>query len=129
MSDHHDPEHFNDLLLYLGDSLRGTARPDLLVNILDDVAAERKRQNEKFGDQSHRSLGLWNVILGEEYGEAQREMCDLSFEDEPRQRLLLGQRLREELIQTMAVCAAIIEAGDEHGWGSWPDERRLRHGR
>lgn len=72
---------------------------------LHDVAAERLKQDIKWGQQDH-SLGLWLAILGEEYGEVCKEVAETQL------RPLDVPHLREELVQTAAVCVAWIEAID-----------------
>lgn len=96
-----------------GDALFGTRR------VLGDVAAERRRQDAKWGPQSHRDgtgyayegdrtrfrqacelafgegVGTWVDILLEEVYEALAE-TDL-------------EKLRTELVQTAAVAAAWVE--------------------
>ena len=94
------------------------------LEVLDEVAAERRRQDELWGEQnhvngtgpawSHRTLNpnllkalwdarihTWAVILAEEVAEALDEI-----DDEP---------LREELIQVAAVAVAWVEAIDRKG--------------
>lgn len=84
--------------------------------VVVDLIDERRRQIAKFGDQSHRSPAEWAVILGEEYGEAMREACDLHFLGQrgytPQIEADVRDRLRIELVQTAAVCVAWIEALD-----------------
>jgi len=70
--------------------------------IFEDIIAERKSQDIKWHKQRH-SFGVWMTILGEEFGEC----CGA----------ILGngnlKSLRGELVQTAAVCVAIIEYIDE----------------
>ena len=42
--------------------------------ILESVLAERERQDNLWGDQSHHSDEWWNVIATEENGEVAREV-------------------------------------------------------
>ena len=81
--------------------------------IYGEIKQERKRQIDKFGEQS-RSLIEWCVILGEEVGEANRAALEYHFKDEypdiyiePKQQLI--RNFRKELIQIAAVCVAAVE--------------------
>ncbi len=67
--------------------------------IIEKVLAERKRQDLKFGFDRDLNPHVWNTILGEEVGEVSRAILE---ED--------NQNYEEELIQTMAVCMAMLEA-------------------
>jgi hypothetical protein len=80
------------------------------VGILAEILKERDRQDllkmqGKFAttcaDDIPNELRL--VVLAEEFGEVAREVCDL-----PRDPSAQG-RLREELVQTAAVCLAWLE--------------------
>jgi len=82
---------------------------DLRLNeraILTDVVLERNRQQQKWGVQTH-SIMEWLTILGEEFGEA----CKAGNESYFRNDSL--DKLRKELIQTMAVALAIVEGIDQ----------------
>ena len=68
--------------------------------VLLEVKDERKEQHAKWGEQSHTPAD-WYVVLGEEFGEVGRAI----YEGD-----VLGYR--EELIQTAAVCTAMVEALD-----------------
>lgn len=83
------------------------SKPAIASCFSDDVAAERQRQNEKWGVQRHE-WGDWIAILGEEFGEACQEALRLKFD---RSNRLLA--LRAELVQVAAVSAQIIEHIDE----------------
>lgn len=67
--------------------------------IYSDITAERRRQDEKWGDQVH-SPATWMAILAEEFGEAAGAMLEGK------------SSWREELIQVAAVVVAIVEAYD-----------------
>ena len=123
-----DEEHeFEDLFDYVKDEASQTINPLTLAKVLNDCARERRLQDARFGDQSRHHLGGWHAILAEEFGEVAKEVCDLTFSKPGMDRKDIGQRLREELVQTMAVCAAFIESGDRHGWDNWPFESDLKH--
>ncbi len=72
--------------------------------VINDILAERQRQNEKWGVQSH-SNPYWHLILGEEVG----EVANTILEGEG------DERLYQELIQVAAVatqwCERILEKG------------------
>lgn len=93
------------------DGLRDTARKDTSQGCaIDMVLAERKRQDEKWGDQSGNHPFEWMSILGEEYGElceAVNETCFANAQKKDR-----GGRLRmlKEAIQVAAVAVAYAEA-------------------
>ncbi len=74
--------------------------------VLDEVAAERLKQDQKWGDQRDHDDGMWALILGEEFGEA----CQASLE-----KPFLGTGdgpTRDELIQVAAVAVCWIESID-----------------
>jgi NTP pyrophosphatase (non-canonical NTP hydrolase) len=68
--------------------------------VLDEVAAERRRQNDKWGEQNH-SPERWLTILAEEVGEAA-----YSYLEDDR------DNYRTEMVQVAAVAVAAIEAHD-----------------
>ena len=76
-----------------------------ITEVLADIADERARQDEKWGDQSGHPYLLWNAILGEEVGEVSRVL----LED------LDAKRLRAELVQVAAVAVAWVETIDKRG--------------
>lgn len=73
--------------------------------VLLEIAAERARQDEQWGEQNHDDF-VWGAILGEEIGEINRAMLEDRFGD--------GGNLREELVQAAAVIAAWIECIDRN---------------
>jgi len=73
--------------------------------ILDEIVLERNRQQQKWGRQTH-SVAEWLMILGEEYGEACKAGNECYFRDDS------FDKLRKELVQTMAVALAIVEGLD-----------------
>jgi hypothetical protein len=91
--------------------------------ILTELAAERTRQNLKFTkdgyDDQHHSLFVWDSVLGEEKGEVSNAILTLRFNTEVLDKNLGNvfdseemAHIREELVQTAAVCVAIIERID-----------------
>lgn len=51
-----------------------------MENILNEIKAERQRQNQKWGEQNH-SVIEWQAILMEEVGEAAKEAVDWHFKN------------------------------------------------
>ena len=99
-----------------------------MQKILDEIKAERQRQNEKWGEQNH-SVIEWQAILMEEVGEASKEAVDFHFqnpykdgrgelqevsENDVVQRIRL-RNYRKELIQIAAVAVQMIECLDRNG--------------
>jgi NTP pyrophosphatase (non-canonical NTP hydrolase) len=70
------------------------------LRIMNAIAQERQRQDEKWGIQNHGD-GKWAAILMEEVG----EVATAILHNDPK-------NLREELIQVAAVAAAWVEALD-----------------
>jgi len=68
--------------------------------LLDEIAAERQRQDRKWGERNHSPL-FWLAILQEEIGESAKAI----LEDD-----LLAYR--QEMIQVAAVAIAAIESID-----------------
>jgi hypothetical protein len=68
------------------------------LQVMSMMTAERKRQDEKWGEQNHTN-GVWALILGEEFGESCQAALDKS-----------DKEVVQELIQVAAVCIAWIEA-------------------
>jgi hypothetical protein len=89
--------------------------------VLLEVADERTKQNNKWGEQNH-NLTTWIAILGEEYGEAAKEAVDYCCDNPPSKAeeleatktIMLNRllRYRKELIQTAAVAVQMIESLD-----------------
>ena len=74
----------------------------ILSKCLDEIKSERKRQDEKWGEQNHDPL-YWISILVEEVGEAAKEVLENKFSN-----------YRKELVQCAAVCVAAIESFDRN---------------
>lgn len=81
------------------------AAQEIMVERMDrftvDVAKERVRQVEKWGDQRIHSALYWFAILAEETGEVAKAILQQDWNN-----------LRTELIQSAAVIATWIEAID-----------------
>lgn len=84
---------------------RSAASASLRVRAIDDVLAERGRQNEKWGVQSH-DPGTWLLILQEEIGEWSQAHLAMRFEGGS------ATECREELVQVAAVALQMLEAHD-----------------
>lgn len=71
--------------------------------VLNEVAAERDRQDAKWGEQNH-DLPVWITVLAEEIGEAAQEVLAARAGERPAML-----RCRAELVQVAAVAVAAIE--------------------
>jgi hypothetical protein len=80
---------------------RVLARTDETAAVFRDVDWERFRQDQEWGANRKQANLLWFAILGEEFGEAAKEVLELR-----------DDLLREELVQVAAVAVAWIEALD-----------------
>jgi len=78
------------------------------ADILGEVDHERRLQNQKWGTQNHPQVE-WLAILAEEFGEVAKEVNEVHFRQKDY------AHLREELLQTAAVCVAMIESLDRNG--------------
>lgn len=78
--------------------------------IIDDVLMERKRQDEKWGEQNHNAY-VWASIIGEEYGEMCKAINEFGFNPMPETE----QEIYSEAIQTIASCMAMIECMERTG--------------
>jgi NTP pyrophosphatase (non-canonical NTP hydrolase) len=76
--------------------------------IYGNIESERFRQDKKWGDQSGNANVVWSTVLTEEVGEAAKAVLELDFGHGGT-----WEELREELIQSAAVCVAWIEAIDK----------------
>lgn len=74
--------------------------------VLDEVYAERKRQETKWGEQN-LDPALWLMVLGEEVGEANNAVLETIFGNEPNL-----DHYRAELVQVAAVAVRAIENYD-----------------
>jgi hypothetical protein len=110
--------------------------------VTHDLWAERRRQEQKWGEQNH-DFAWYQLILMEELGEANKEALEAEAladkcnklqlstgtteAGEPNEALKEWRRLSElrsghlkhfrvELVQTLAVLHAIVECGDRNRW-------------
>ena len=95
--------------------------------ILNEIKAERERQNKKWGEQNHKPIE-WIAILTEEVGEASKEALDHYFENgleklknEGGREIMIDsiqedrlKRYRKEMIQVAAVAVQMIECLDRN---------------
>lgn len=88
--------------------------------ILTLIELERNRQDRIWGPQNHSQI-VWLGILAEEFGELAKEVNEFHFRpamnanpvvvDTYEQCLgIQKQKLEEELVQTAAVCVAMLES-------------------
>lgn len=86
---------------------------------LELIGAERRRQDEKWGEQNHDPQ-VWMAILGEEFGELCQAANDLRWP-----KPVSGQNVDpwthalNEAVQTAAVSQAIVECLLRSTW-QWP---------
>ena len=91
-----------------------------MEKVLNEVIAERERQNRKWGVQDHNAVE-WVAILTEEVGEVAKEAVDFHFANgdvdpslkagESLQRLRM-ENYRKEMIQVAAVAIQAVESLD-----------------
>lgn len=86
----------------------GNYVPDETVDVLGDVAVERRRQNEKWGEQNHGAT-VWLTILVEEVGELSRAILEDRVLGARRLPGEWPTKLRKEAIESAAVAVAIVE--------------------
>ncbi len=82
-----------------------------MQKILEEIAKERKRQDEKWGEQNHSPIE-WIAILTEEVGEISKEALEFHFKHKKPKKSLANYR--KELIQTAAVTVAMLESLDRN---------------
>lgn len=76
-------------------------------DVLMDIAKERQRQNEKWGEQNHDAY-RWLAILAEEVGEAAQAALHNEFGGHAK------LTLRKELVQVAAVAVQWLECIDRN---------------
>ncbi len=80
-----------------------------MKGILNEIVKERKRQDQKWGEQNHEPVE-WMSVLIEEVGEAGKAV----LEDRLKHNTNGLHNYREELIQIAAVTIAMIESYDRN---------------
>lgn len=78
------------------------------LSLLVDLARERRRQDEKWGEQNHRDE-IWLAILSEEIGEVSQALLHNKFGGTH------AGTLREELIQVTAVAIQWLDCIERNG--------------
>lgn len=88
----------------------------ITISVLEEVAAERERQDAKWGEQNHR-LPFYFTIFAEEVGEVAKAVVEhesapslTAAGEEYREAIEL--QVRAELIQAAAVAVAMVERID-----------------
>ncbi len=89
----------------------GKVSPLPWTGVLDEVAAERARQDRLWGEQNHDPQDYF-AILSEEIGEVAKEVVEWRFNFEKEKREDRLTFMRHELVQAAAVAVAMIEAID-----------------
>ncbi len=74
--------------------------------ILQAIAIERDRQDEKWGADRTLPWGDWSLILGEEVGELQRAMLESRFAEN---QIAALDHIITEAVQVAAVAVALVE--------------------
>ncbi len=93
----------------------------MTISILNEIADERIRQNQKWGVQNHSPIE-WISILAEEVGEASKEALEYHFKNignncAPNEwNFEKLAKYRAELIQVAAVAAQMVECLDRNNW-------------
>ena len=87
-------------------------RADKTDQVFVLILAERERQFKKWGQQNH-DPALWYAILGEEFGEVGKEICEREAELGRGMDIIASHHadnLRTELIHLLAVGTAMLES-------------------
>lgn len=82
--------------------------PAVNPKVFWQVYEERKRQDDKWGEQNHPDP-VWALILGEEFGELQKAILEAPDNVNPEAEV---HDTREELIHVAAVALQWLEAID-----------------
>lgn len=80
-------------------------------SVLSEVQEERRRQDKKWGEQNH-TPPEWLSILGEEFGEVCKAVCEAHFSG--YESTGNWENYRTELIQLAAVAVAMVECLDRN---------------
>lgn len=76
---------------------------------LQGIREERKRQDAKWGEQNH-DIADYYTILGEELGEVGKAICETKLQGKDKTGEIFA-----ELVQTAAVCVAMLECLTRNG--------------
>lgn len=96
------------------------------LTVLDEVIAERARQDGKWGVQRHNPF-IWMSILGEEVGEANEALLESHFAGNVGYNGGSMEEYRKELIQVAAVAVAAVEACDSGEVKEWSNPESVSH--
>ena len=80
--------------------------------IIQKIIEERKKQDEKWGEQNHHPL-LWFSIIGEEFGEMCQAFNDYTLSTTQDYNKL--EDMIQEAVQVAACCVAMIECIERQG--------------
>lgn len=109
----HEPESAANLYFVNEESLKDFVEFQMSYiswkNTYKQIRDERKRQDEKWGVQSHHPF-KWCTILGEEFGETCQAAFDADYHDSSKDMA----NYRKELIEVAAVAVAAIENFDRN---------------
>ena len=83
------------------------------LEIVDEIFAERLRQDAKWGEQNHKPIE-WLPILMEEVGEASKAALEEHFKEYYID--MSFQDYRKECIEVAAVALAMVECLDRGKW-------------
>ena len=87
---------------------------------IQSVLDERKRQDDKWGQQDHDPT-VWMGILGEEFGELCQAVNETWFDNGPDERQKGGyENMRVEAVQIAAVAISFIQCLDRRHGGIKP---------
>ncbi|HEY9684723.1 MAG TPA: MazG-like family protein [Oculatellaceae cyanobacterium] len=92
-------------------------RGDELAPIIEDVIVEIGRAERKFGLRRNHLPMLWMLILGEEYGEAQKAALEAYASEQYNNSIGLDvfhENYREELVQVAAMAICAIDSFDRN---------------
>lgn len=93
------------------------------MNVLDEVADERERQDEQWGGAGHddgHTLSVWSDLLGERATKIRVE----AGLDKRRSQPPNTRRVRREAVIMAALAVALIESLDRRAYGAVDDEER-----
>lgn len=78
--------------------------------IFQEIKAERRRQDKKWGAQRNHNNLEWLAILAEEFGEVAKAVTERDVPPiDAISQTPLENRIREELIQAAASCVVWLE--------------------
>ena len=111
--------------IYIELALAALRTQQPLTLAIRSVQAERKRQDEKWGDQNGNHPFEWVSILGEEYGELCEAVNETFFKNGEKPERGGIDKMRKEAVQVAAVAVALIEALDKSDHGNIHDNPEL----